>query len=64
MAPLVFVYAELGAMFPESGGPSRFDHHAFGSLAGATFGWFLRACARDMPELPTKTQSAPAIDLV
>ncbi len=40
MAPLVLVYAELGAMFPESGGPGRFDHHAFGSLAGATFGWF------------------------
>ena len=27
-------------MFPESGGPGRFAHHAFGSLAGATFGWF------------------------
>ena len=40
LAPLVLVYAELGAMFPESGGPGRFDHHAFGSLAGATFGWF------------------------
>lgn len=40
LAPLVLVYAELGAMFPESGGPGRFDNHAFGSLAGATFGWF------------------------
>ncbi len=40
MAPLALVYAELGAMFPESGGPGRFTHHAFGSLAGATFGWF------------------------
>lgn len=40
MAPLALVYAELGAMFPESGGPGRFSHHAFGSLAGATFGWF------------------------
>jgi len=39
MAPLALVYAELGAMFPESGGPGRFAHHAFGSLAGATFGW-------------------------
>ena len=27
-------------MFPESGGPGRFANHAFGSLAGATFGWF------------------------
>jgi len=40
MAPLALVYAELGAMFPESGGPGRFATHAFGSLAGATFGWF------------------------
>ena len=40
MAPLALIYAELGAMFPESGGPGRFTHHAFGSLAGATFGWF------------------------
>jgi amino acid transporter len=40
MAPLALVYGELGAMFPESGGPGRFAHHAFGSLAGATFGWF------------------------
>ncbi len=40
MTPLALVYAELGAMFPESGGPGRFNHHAFGSLAGATFGWF------------------------
>jgi amino acid transporter len=40
MTPLALVYAELGAMFPESGGPGRFAHHAFGSLAGATFGWF------------------------
>ena len=39
MAPLALVYAELGSMFPESGGPGRFAHHAFGSLAGATFGW-------------------------
>jgi len=40
MAPLALIYAELGAMFPESGGPGRIAHHAFGSLAGATFGWF------------------------
>jgi amino acid transporter len=40
MAPLALIYAELGAMFPESGGPGRFANHAFGSLAGATFGWF------------------------
>ena len=40
MTPLALIYGELGAMFPESGGPSRFANHAFGSLAGATFGWF------------------------
>jgi amino acid transporter len=40
LAPLALVFAELGSMFPESGGPGRFAHHAFGSLAGATFGWF------------------------
>jgi amino acid transporter len=40
MTPLALIYAELGSMFPESGGPGRFTHHAFGSLAGATFGWF------------------------
>ncbi|MGD0880859.1 MAG: APC family permease [Acidimicrobiales bacterium] len=40
MAPIALVYAELGGMFPESGGPGRFANHAFGSLAGATFGWF------------------------
>jgi amino acid transporter len=40
MTPIALVYAELGAMYPESGGPGRFTRHAFGSLAGATFGWF------------------------
>ena len=40
MTLLALVHAELGAMFPESGGAGRYCHHAFGSLAGATFGWF------------------------
>jgi len=34
------VHAELGGLFPVSGGTSRFPHYAFGSFAGATFGWF------------------------
>ena len=34
------MHAELGGLFPVSGGTSRFPHYAFGSLAGATFGWF------------------------
>jgi amino acid transporter len=37
---LALVHAELGGMFPVSGGTSRFPHYAFGSLAGGTFGWF------------------------
>jgi amino acid transporter len=36
---LALVHAELGGMFPVSGGTSRFPHYAFGSLAGMTFGW-------------------------
>jgi len=37
---LALVHAELGGMYPESGGTGRYPAHAFGSLAGATFGWF------------------------
>ena len=37
---LALIHAELGGLFPVSGGTSRFPHYAFGSLAGATFGWF------------------------
>src|ERR1700749_4744295 len=36
---LALVHAELGGLFPVSGGTSRFPHYAFGSLAGVTFGW-------------------------
>jgi len=37
---LALVHAELGGLFPVSGGTGRFPHFAYGSLAGATFGWF------------------------
>jgi amino acid transporter len=37
---LALVHAELGGLFPVSGGSSRIPHYAFGSFAGATFGWF------------------------
>ncbi len=37
---LALIHAELGGLFPVSGGTSRFPHYAFGSFAGATFGWF------------------------
>lgn len=33
------VYAELGTLFPVSGGVVRFPHYAFGSLASFTTGW-------------------------
>ena len=36
---LALVHAELGGLFPVSGGTARFPHYAFGNLAGATFGW-------------------------
>jgi amino acid transporter len=37
---LALVHAELGGMFAVTGGTSRFPHYAYGSLAGASFGWF------------------------
>ncbi|MGZ6829251.1 MAG: APC family permease [Nocardioidaceae bacterium] len=37
---LALVHAELGAMYPISGGSARFPHYAYGGVAGASFGWF------------------------
>ena len=37
---IALVHAELGGLFPVTGGTSRFPHYAFGSFAGAVFGWF------------------------
>jgi amino acid transporter len=37
---LALVHAELGGMFPISGGTARFPHYSFGGAAGASFGWF------------------------
>ncbi len=34
-----FCYAELGVMFPHSGGVVRFPHYAFGSFASFATGW-------------------------
>src|SRR6201992_2323998 len=47
VAVLALIHAELGSLFPVSGGTSRFPHYAFGSFAGATFGWmsYLQAAA-------------------
>src|SRR3984885_7331222 len=36
---LALVHAELGGLFPVGGGRSLFPHYAFGSFAGAPFGW-------------------------
>ena len=37
---LALVHAELGGMFPVSGGSGRYPHYAFGSLGGFASGWF------------------------
>jgi amino acid transporter len=37
---LALVFAELGAMYPVAGGTARFQHFAFGSVAGISFGFF------------------------
>src|SRR6201995_5000733 len=37
---LALVHAELGAMYPVSGGTARCPHFAFGSVAGIGFGFF------------------------
>jgi amino acid transporter len=37
---LALIHAELGAMYPVSGGTARFPHFAFGSIAGMSFGFF------------------------
>ena len=37
---LALIHAELGAMYPVSGGTARFPHFGFGALAGMSFGFF------------------------
>jgi amino acid transporter len=37
---LALIHAELGAMYPVSGGTARFPHFAFGGTAGVGFGFF------------------------
>ena len=36
---VAMTYAELGAMFPESGGAARYGHYSHGSLVGFVSGW-------------------------
>ena len=60
MLLLALVHAELGPLFPVSGGTARFPHYAFGGLAGASFGWFswLQA-AGTAPSRPKPPSSTP-----
>jgi amino acid transporter len=37
---LALLHAELGGMYPVAGGTARFPHLAYGSVAGASFGFF------------------------
>src|SRR6201995_2244354 len=37
---LALIHAEIGAMYPVSGGTARFPHFAFGAVAGIGFGFF------------------------
>jgi amino acid transporter len=37
---LALIHAELGGLYPVSGGTARFPHFAFGSVAGVSFGFF------------------------
>lgn len=54
------VYAELGVMFPVSGGIIRFPHYAFGSFASYSSGWtsWIAAAAVTPIEVLATTQYA------
>src|SRR5215469_15335893 len=39
MSTIALTYAELGAMFPESGGTVRYGHYSHGSLVGFIAAW-------------------------
>jgi amino acid transporter len=44
-------YAELGTMFPVSGGVVRFPHYAFGTVASAVIGWVIYLGAVTFPAI-------------
>ena len=60
---LALVHAELGGMYPVSGGTARFPHYAFGGAAGASFGWFswLQAATVAPIEVSAMITYAPAL---
>ena len=57
---LALCHAELGAMYPVSGGTARFPHFAFGSVAGIGFGFFsyVQASATRLSSTPPTTGPA------
>jgi amino acid transporter len=46
---LALCYAELGSMFPVSGGVVRFPHYAFGTVASSVVGWIIYLGAVTFP---------------
>src|SRR5437588_7075329 len=46
---LGLVYAELGTLFPVSGGVVRFPHYAFGAVASYVVGWIIYLGAVTFP---------------
>ena len=62
-------FAELGTMFPVSGGVVRFPHFAFGSFASFTMGWITWLAAASMAPveveaaLSTRTKYAAFTDV-
>jgi amino acid transporter len=50
-ALMALCYAELGAMFPVSGGVVRFPHYAFGTVTSAIIGWIIYLGAVTFPAI-------------
>jgi amino acid transporter len=50
-ALMALCYAELGAMFPVSGGVVRFPHYSFGAVASALIGWIIYIGAVTFPAI-------------
>lgn len=44
-------YAELGTMFPQSGGVARFPHYSFGSFTSFSLGWVTWIAAAAVPPI-------------
>jgi amino acid transporter len=53
---VAFTYAELGAMFPESGGAARYGHYSHGTLVGFVAGW--AACIAIVSVIPVEAEAS------